>query len=288
MSYVKVFISWSKPLSHSIAEAFAEWLPKVIQECRGPYVSSDTDKGESWFQAITTELRQSKVGVVFITPQNVNEEWIHLEAGAIYAALDKKLCPVLVNLKKTDYDGPLRNIQMTELGDKADMLKLLRTLNKNCDTPLDDPVLEASFETWWPTLEIAVSEAVGDHPDVKPAEKRSVSEKIDEVLLLVRTLNVQSAKANKEVEEELTKRQIDRERLARMREIRARDMAAFRMQFPDARFVLKEGEPTGEVHSVSAQRDGDFVVNVWPIDRSGDARAYRALASELTFSVTPF
>lgn len=253
-------------------------------------MSSDTDKGESWFQAITTELRQSKVGVVFITPQNVNEEWIHLEAGAIYAALDKQLCPVLVNLKKTDYDGPLRNIQMTELGDKADMLKLLRTLNKNCDTPLDDSVLEASFETWWPTLESAVTSAVAEHPDVKPAEKRTMNEKIDEVLLLVRNFNVQAATSKKELEERETDLQIARARLAREHESRtsaAHALKSFKALYPESEFVAREGEVIGKVHRV-LPRGEDFLVEVWPMVKNGDAKPFRALASDLEFTDVPF
>ena len=287
---MKVFISWSKPLSHSVAAACAEWRPNVVRGCRGPYVSSDTDKGEAWFQAITTELRQSKVGVVFITPQNVNEEWIHLEAGAIYAALDKQLCPVLVNLKKTDYDGPLRNIQMTELGDKADMLKLLRTLNKNCDMPLEDSVLEASFETWWPTLEAEVSTAIVEHPDVKPAEKRTVSDKVDEVLLLVRNLNLQAATSTKELEDREIDLMVARARLTREWDGKAtalQTMKSFKAAYPESEFVVSAGEVVGRVRRVLPRKD-DFLVEVWPFGKGEDRKPFRALASDLEFTDVPF
>lgn len=283
---MKVFISWSKPLSHAIAEAFSAWLPKVIQECRLPYVSSDTDKGEAWFQAITAELRESKVGVVFLTPQNANEEWIHLEAGAIYAALDKQLCPVLVNLKKTDYDGPLRNIQMTELGDKADMFKLLRTLNKNCDKPLDDAVLEASFETWWPSLDSEVKRAMAEHPDAKQAETRSVADKVDEVLLLVRSLSVQAAKAGS-VEDDRARAhraELDYENVVRKRRA---DMARFLHYYPEARYVVEDDHVIGKVLSVHTAGDGDFMVDFAPLDKDSGERL-RGRASELTFTDVPF
>ncbi|MBH0083846.1 TIR domain-containing protein [Salinibacterium sp. SWN167] len=288
---MKIFVSWSKPLSQSIAESFGAWVPKVIQECRDPYVSSDTDKGEAWFQTITTQLRESKVGIVFITPQNVREEWIHLESGAIYAALDKRLCPILVGLKKTDYDGPLRNIQMTELDDKPDMLKLMKTLNKNCDTPLDDAVLEDSFDRWWPDLETAVAQAFADNPETAPVSTRSEAEKIDEILLMVRNLNVRVSGAGESAPDGDSKRDaksISNDR--RLREERdEQDMAEF-IATQRGKFVLENGEVIGRVVRVRKRGD-DFRVQVRSLrnsDSEDSPASWVASASELELSEVPF
>ena len=280
---MKTFISWSKPLSQSIAESFSLWLPKVIQECRDPYVSSETDKGEAWFQTITTQLRESKVGIVFITPQNLAEEWIHLEAGAIYAVLEKKLCPVLVNLRKTDYDGPLRNIQMTELGDKRDMLRLMHTLNKNCDSPLEDTVLGESFERWWPDLEAVVQRTINDNPDSAPTPKRSESDKVDEILLLVRNLNVRSASApDPKMSNEVLRRR-------RQRANEAEGMSEFTATYP-GRYVLENGVVVGEVTSARIV-DGKLLVQITPPNSDSPGAPFEqwiADPAELELSSTPF
>ncbi|MFP3468401.1 hypothetical protein, partial [Leifsonia sp. SIMBA_070] len=76
--------------------------------------------------------------IVFVTPENANSEWLNFEAGAMYASLDKSLLPILVGIEKTNYSGPLKNIQLTEISNRDDVLKLLQTLNKSCDEPLAD------------------------------------------------------------------------------------------------------------------------------------------------------
>ncbi|MFX5521850.1 hypothetical protein ABTD78_21535, partial [Acinetobacter baumannii] len=57
------------------------------------------------------------------------------------------------------------------------------------DDPLEDSVLEKMFEIFWPRLQDSVREALAAHPDVKPVEKRSIDDKIDEILLQLRSLN---------------------------------------------------------------------------------------------------
>ncbi|MBD8535680.1 TIR domain-containing protein [Plantibacter sp. CFBP 13570] len=183
---MKVFVSWSKPLSHEVAKSFASWLPKVIQECREPFVSSDTAKGEAWFQAITEQLKASKVGVVFITAENRHEEWIHLEAGAMYASFGKSLCPVLVGIRKADYDGPLSNLQLTEAEDRDDMLLLMRTINDVLETPLPASTLEESFDAWWPKLQAQLTQAIASSSSRDATPERPMEAKIDEILLVVR------------------------------------------------------------------------------------------------------
>ena len=157
---MKVFVSWSGSLSHSVAEAFAGWLPTVIQECREPFVSSDIAKGEAWFQAITVELNDARVGIAFITADNSESPWLHFESGAMLTQLSKqRICPVVIDLKKSDYKGPLTNLQLTDISDAQDFYKLLATVNSVCDNPLSEPVLRDTFDMRWPTLKSLVERA---------------------------------------------------------------------------------------------------------------------------------
>jgi len=190
---MKVFLSWSKDLSRAVATSFADWLPGIIQECSDPFISTETTKGDPWFATITDEMKLAKVGIVFITQENANEPWVNFESGALFANFGKqRLCPVLVGIKKSDYAGPLKNLQLTELESKPDTLDLLRAINKSCERPLTDDVLVRGFELQWDQLLDAISTAVNAAPNVPTVTKRSTDEKVDELLELVREIASES------------------------------------------------------------------------------------------------
>jgi hypothetical protein len=188
---MKIFLSWSKDQSRAIAEVFRDWLPKVIQECRDPYMSTETTKGDTWFTSLTEALAKAKVGLVFITPSNQHETWLNFESGALLTKLDKqRLCPVLVGLTKSNYDGPLKNLQLTEFEDKEDMRRLLADMNKECDIPLDTAFLNDEFNHRWNDLQdkarAALARVTTPNTAANKKKTRTVDEKIDELLELVR------------------------------------------------------------------------------------------------------
>ena len=80
---MKVFISWSGERSRSIAEALREWLPDVIQAVKPWLSAEDIDKGARWSSDLAHELEDAHVGVICLTPENLEEPWIHFEAGAL-------------------------------------------------------------------------------------------------------------------------------------------------------------------------------------------------------------
>jgi hypothetical protein len=56
---MKVFISWSGPLSRQVAESLKLWVQCVIQAAE-PFLSSeDIDKGAVWFGEIGQQLAAS-------------------------------------------------------------------------------------------------------------------------------------------------------------------------------------------------------------------------------------
>jgi len=80
---MRVFLGWSGYISHKVALAFHDWLPKVIQAVK-PFMSSeDMAKGARWSGEIAKELQSSSFGVIFVTPENVTSPWINFEAGAL-------------------------------------------------------------------------------------------------------------------------------------------------------------------------------------------------------------
>jgi TIR domain len=98
---MKVFISWSGSISNEVAKVFANWLPCVLQSV-GTFVSSeDIQKGAAWLDELNDALRSCCVGIVVLTKENIDAQWINFEAGAISSALGRrKLCPFLFNLNR--------------------------------------------------------------------------------------------------------------------------------------------------------------------------------------------
>ncbi len=41
------------------------------------------DKGIHWFSQIVLELQRSNIGIICLTPESLNSNWLHYEAGAL-------------------------------------------------------------------------------------------------------------------------------------------------------------------------------------------------------------
>ena len=63
---MRVFLSWSGEQSHKVALALKDWLPDVIQTLDTWISTSDIDKGESWFSAISESLVKAEGMGVFL------------------------------------------------------------------------------------------------------------------------------------------------------------------------------------------------------------------------------
>jgi hypothetical protein len=193
---MKVFLSWSGAVSHSVALAFRGWLPSVIQSLE-PYVSSeDIDKGARWSAEMAQELEKSRYGIVCLTKENVNKPWINFEAGALSKSIEKTtgvpfssaVSPFLFGLTSTDFEGPLTQFQYVQ-NDKSDILKLVSSINGKVEgNPLPTEQLEKAFTKWWPDLESALAKiATEGVVDKKSATStRKPEEILNELLELVR------------------------------------------------------------------------------------------------------
>jgi len=191
---MKVFITWSGETSRSVAMALHKWLPSVIQ-CLKPYVSErDLQKGTRWAASLGHELEHTEFGIACVTPDSVEEPWLHFEAGAISKRVDEsRLSPFLVGLGKSDLFGPLAQFQVTE-ATRDDVLELMRSLNANVETPLEATHLTNAFDKFWPDLEEKLerikseidqaAESDGDAPETMSQEKRDRI--LEEILEIVR------------------------------------------------------------------------------------------------------
>ena len=184
-----VFISWSGIKSRMIAEFLQSWLSQVIQVVE-PWISTDIGKGKRWSPEIAERLEKSKVGILCLTKENKDENWILFEAGAISKTKDAKACTLLVDLIPTDIEQPLAQFQHT-LATKEDIKKLVQTINSEVknggEKELKEKILDKMFETFWPDLENKLNEINSFKDDYKKIQ-RSDREMIQEVLEIVRGL----------------------------------------------------------------------------------------------------
>jgi hypothetical protein len=188
---MKVFISWSGEASRSIASKLYDWLPMVLQSVQ-PYMSSESiDKGTRWASSIANELEDTGVGIVVLTPDNLEAPWIYFEAGALAKAVgDSKLAPLLCGLKPSDIGTPLSQFQVTVFN-KDDVLKLLKSINAcSGDDALPESRLEKMHNALWGELSSDVEPIIakaGAKP--RPTSKTTeddVSRILEELLVLSR------------------------------------------------------------------------------------------------------
>jgi hypothetical protein len=150
---MKVFLSFSGPVSRQVALAMRDWLPKVIQVVR-PFISEEIGKGERWSDEIANELSQTAYGIICVTRYNFKAPWINFEAGAISKAIHLSyVSPFLFGIDSAKVYGPLQQFQYT-VYKKEDVFHLLSSINNRLDLDVQLPheLLEQEFEKWWPEL----------------------------------------------------------------------------------------------------------------------------------------
>ena len=185
---MKVFLGWSGNRSYKIAKAFEEWLPQAIQAI-DPFISSGIPKGKRWGAAVADELEDIKVGIICLTKENLNENWILFEAGALSKTTkDAYVCTFLLDLKSTDIEEPLASFQHTTF-EKEDIRKLMDTINKEVEKSgehsLGEKLLDSTFDTYWTELEAKLEDIVAKPPE-KLSSSRDTRDIVEEILEILR------------------------------------------------------------------------------------------------------
>lgn len=150
---MKVFLSWSGMRSRHIADSLRAWLPRVLQSVKPWMSEQDIGSGGRWAASIASELADSRVGIICVTPENSASPWINFEAGALSKTLhDSRVCPYLIGMTKGDLTGPLSQFQAS-LIDHEGTKDIVRMLNEAIESPIPEGDLSETFEVWWPKLE---------------------------------------------------------------------------------------------------------------------------------------
>lgn len=182
---MKLFISWSGPLSQQVADVLRQWIPTVLQSV-DPFMSaSDVDKGARWTVNITQELADSEFGVICVTPDNLGSPWLNFEAGAISKSLDRgHVSPFLFHVDPSAIIGPLEQFQHT-VYKRPDVFKLLKSVNGACTKPISDTTLQNVFDPLWPQLQANLDAIL---PPLQNGSARTTQEMLTELIVLVRNL----------------------------------------------------------------------------------------------------
>ncbi len=182
---MNVFISWSGDTSKAVAESLRDWLPLVIHSVKPWMSAADLEKGARWMSDIANQLRDTKIGIICLTPDNLEAPWVMFEAGALSKKLDRsRVCPYLFEMEPASLRGPL--VQFTAAkAQKDDTKKLIRTINRALRNPdLSDEQVDRVFEMWWPSLDTQLRRIPRARPTKPP--QHTDREILEEVLALLR------------------------------------------------------------------------------------------------------
>jgi hypothetical protein len=146
---LKIFLCWSQTRSQKLAESMRNWLIHVIPGLsdEGIFFSPQIEKGIDWFEEVRRKLAEVDAALICLTPENIQSQWIHFEAGAVLGRLEKnRVFPYLLGIRSEDLKGPLSAFQGT-LNNEEDTRRLAEDLCRLAGTKLP-----ADYDTHWKNL----------------------------------------------------------------------------------------------------------------------------------------
>jgi hypothetical protein len=184
---MQVFVSWSGSRSQAAARALYAWIEDVIQAAHPWMSDKDIEKGAVWFEEIYGALEQSEFGIISVTAERQHAPWVLFEAGALTKAMTKsRVCPVCIDLAKTEVSGPLAALNLASADNQEDMFLLAKSINNQLgEAKLTDASLERSFQRCWPEFEARLKKVMAEVPAEIP-KKRDTQDILEEVLSLSR------------------------------------------------------------------------------------------------------
>ena len=184
---MKVFISWSGDRSRAIAEELRDWLPTIVQSLE-PFISTqDVPVGGRGLNVLASELQDCSFGILCLTQENKQGQWIHFEAGALSKVIEaSRVVPLLLDLKISDLTGPLVQFQAIAIEDRDGVFALIKALAEQSSPPIAESRLQRLFEKFWPELEEKVSQLKVAAASEPKHDARSEREILEEILLLSR------------------------------------------------------------------------------------------------------
>jgi hypothetical protein len=184
---VKVFISWSKEPSRSIAMALGSWLGGLVQAVE-PWVSDEEiASGKRWRDEIATVLNDTDFGIICLTRANQHNPWLMFEAGALAKHLNAaRVIPLYIDLDAAEVTGPLADWQGRSLNCEG-MARIVHDINAATPKPVAKDALQRLFDRMWEDFGGDVIRAKEKAPEAEQP-RRSAEDMLEELVERVRRL----------------------------------------------------------------------------------------------------
>ena len=181
-----VFLSWSGDASRDLSYLFKDKLKLVDNNIHCWLSDQDIDVGARWQVELGKSLEQANLGILFITPDNINSSWLNFEAGALSKSLEQsRVIPLLFDVEPSSLGLPLSQFQAVQFS-RESFLEVCESVVKPDDSGRQR--ISELIELMWPTFESAVHKAIKKSSS-KKSEKRSTESKLDELLIRVRGID---------------------------------------------------------------------------------------------------
>ena len=184
---MRIFVSWSMERSKHLSEIFSKYLPMILQNVEVFVSHADLDPGIEWNLKLNQELDSTDFGIICVTPENQNQNWIHFEAGKLSKHIENdatRLIPVCYDMDLSELVSPLSQYQ----GKKFDV-EDIRLIFKSVNQIQEKSVPLEHFDELFDKFKKEIKKHIADTPTIDPdkiPEKRSEESMLAELLLLVR------------------------------------------------------------------------------------------------------
>lgn len=190
-SVLKVFISWSGERSKAVATQVKQWVGQVFQGTEVFMSDEDIMAGTNWSERIKSELANTTVGIICMTPENQDAKWINFEMGALSKEVrdgDTRVIPLLIGFNSTQQVGqPAASLNMVMLN-KDGLRKIAYSLNQVMENKREQSAIDLVTDMWWKELSASIETAAGELPTQSPPE-RSERAMVEEILETVRIIS---------------------------------------------------------------------------------------------------
>lgn len=129
----RAFISWSGEKAKMCSDFLSELLNRIFEENDVIFYSRHIVDGRMWIQEIDKALKESKIGIILVTREDISRPWLNFEAGALYASKqDSLVIPVFIDIEDRVAlaEHPLRLFQSRVHFDLEGIMHLFGVLYK--------------------------------------------------------------------------------------------------------------------------------------------------------------
>lgn len=186
---MKVFVSWSGPVSQQIAALISDWLKHTLLTIDPIYTPNTLRAGTQGTTQLYRLLKGVYTGIFIYTRESLDSQWMIFEAGAIHGnAGNSLLLSLLFELSQKDLPEPMQGYQWKNFN-KKEMLDVLHSLSTQRGDDLSRQDLERTFERAWDDLERDVNAVLAKASTTTPLPPTdSISAQLQQLLVLTESI----------------------------------------------------------------------------------------------------